>query len=288
MPIVVLLMASTLWGLTWMPLKFLHGQGIEALLLLTVSCGIVSVLSVPVLWWQRSACRGQWGVLALVALLGGFASFAFNYALMYGDVIRVMVLFYLVPVWSALGGRLVLGEPIDLQRMISVGLALAGVFLILGGWHILASPLSWIDVLALASGFAFAMNNVVFRATPRAPLISKLMMMFWGCALIGGVLLLAGLETIPVVSGMNWMWIALMGVGWYLLAASGSQWAVTKLQAGQAGVIMVMELIAAVASAALLGESDMTLLKSAGVLCVMAASVLEAWRPAEASAPVAA
>ncbi len=281
MPVLVLLLASILWGLTWMPLKFLHGQGIEALLLLTVSCAVVSLVSLPFLWRQRRACVRHWAALALVALLGGFASLAFNYALMYGDVVRVMVLFYLMPVWSALGGRAVLAEPIDLQRMLSVALALAGVFLILGGWDILAAPMSWIDLLALASGFAFAMNNVVFRATPEAPLISKLAMMFWGCGLMGGLLLLVGIETVPELHPVSWVWMILMGLVWYLLAASGSQWAVTKLQAGQAGVIMVMELIAAVTSAALLGESALTLMNAIGVLCVLAASLLEAWRPSE-------
>ncbi|MEZ5508123.1 MAG: hypothetical protein R3F38_20055 [Gammaproteobacteria bacterium] len=54
---------------------------------------------------------------------------------------------------------------------------------------------------------------------------------------------------------LHWVWILLMGVVWYTLACVGS-WAVTKLQAGQAGVIMVMELIAAVVSAVLLGNPN--------------------------------
>jgi len=280
-PVVVLFLASILWGLTWLPLKFLNGEGVEGLLLLTVSCGAVSVLALPILWLQRAANRQGIGVLVLVGVLGGFASLSFNYALMYGDVVRVMVLFYLVPVWSALGGRLVLGERIDAQRLFSVGLALVGVFLILGGWQILATPLTWLDGLALVSGFAFAMNNVTFRATPRVPLASKIVMMFVGCSLIGGVALSAGVETVPALTPLHWVWILLMGVVWYTLACVGSQWAVTRLQASQAGVIMVMELIAAVVSAVLLGESELTALKTAGVVLVLAASLLEAWRPAE-------
>lgn len=46
---------------------------------------------------------------------------------------------------------------------------------------------------------------------------------------------------------------------------------------------MVVELMAAVVSAVLLGESELTALKTASVLCVLAASVLEAWRPTEPS-----
>ncbi len=281
MPIAVLFCSSILWGLTWLPLKYLHAQGVEILILLTVSCGVVGLLGLPVLWSQRAECRRYPGVLLLVLALGGFASLAFNCALMYGDVVRVMVLFYLVPLWSAVGGRLVLGELIDRQRLASVALALGGVWLILGGWKILDEALVWQDWLALASGFAFAMNNLVFRATPAVPLASKIVMMFWGCSLLGLALLLAGIESVPTLAPLNWLWILLMGLVWYMAATVGSQWAVTRLQAGQAGVIMVMELIAAVLSAVLLGESVLTPLNAAGVGCVLVASVLEAWRSAD-------
>ncbi|HVK99035.1 MAG TPA: hypothetical protein VM553_04450, partial [Dongiaceae bacterium] len=105
---------------------------------------------------------------------------------------------------------------------------------------------------------------------------------FLGCAALGGVLLVSGVQA-GAGEGIAWQpsvlgWMALMGLLW-LLASFGSQWAVTRLQAGQAGVIMVMELLAAVVSAAWLGESVLTPLNLAGVACVLVASLLEAWRP---------
>lgn len=287
MPVVVLLLSSTLWGLTWLPLKYLHGQGIEGLPLVLASYGLVGLLLAPLLWLQRGRLGGSAGSLTLIFLLGGTANLTFNLALMHGDVVRVMVLFYLMPVWSALGGRLFLRELIDAQRMASVALALTGALLILGGWQILAHPLGWLDLLALVSGLAFALNNIVFRASPALPLGSKMAVMFLGCAGLSGLVLLVGAEP---GAGNSAAWRASSGDGMLLLGplmmaliwflgSLGSLWAVTKLQAGQAGVIMVMELLAAVVSAAWLGESDLTALKLAGVGCVLVASVLEAWRP---------
>ncbi|NPU93614.1 MAG: DMT family transporter [Gammaproteobacteria bacterium] len=284
-PVFVLLSASILWGLTWLPLKFLHGRGIEGLPLILVSYGAVALLLAPLLWRQRSRWAGGARALGLIFLLGGCANLTFNLALMHGDVVRVMVLFYLMPVWSAVGGRFFLAEAIDRQRLVSVALALVGALLILGGWDILEQPLGWLDLMALVSGLAFALNNIAFRASPALPLASKVGAMFMGCAVLAGLLLVAGVQP-DLAASPAWQpaafgWMALMGLIWFL-ASLGTLWSVIRLQAGQAGVIMVMELLAAVVSAAWLGESELTALKLAGVGCVLAAALLEALRPGAA------
>ncbi len=61
---------------------------------------------------KRAAWRQQAGLLALVCLLGGTANVCFVNALVYGEVVRTMLLFYLAPMWSVLGGRVFLGERI--------------------------------------------------------------------------------------------------------------------------------------------------------------------------------
>ena len=84
---------------------------------------------------------------------GGAAILCFTYALIHGDVIRVMVLFYLLPIWGVLGGRIFLGETIDSIRWLGVGCALVGAFVILGGPKIFDAPPSWIDLIASFSDF---------------------------------------------------------------------------------------------------------------------------------------
>ena len=71
--------------------------------------------------------------LFLVALAGGGGIFCFTYALIYGDVVKVMVLFYLLPVWGVLGGYAFLHEKIDGVRKVGVVVAVIGAYLILGG-----------------------------------------------------------------------------------------------------------------------------------------------------------
>src|SRR5688572_14048530 len=139
-PVLVLITASVLWGLSWLPLKYFAGFGLEGIPVTLVGHGSVGVLALALLlkrralWWQQR--RG----MLLLAAVGGLANLAFASAIVRGEVVRVMVLFYLLPAWGALGGYLWLGERVDALRKLAVAGALGGAFLILGGPRILKQP----------------------------------------------------------------------------------------------------------------------------------------------------
>ena len=47
MPVLVLFLSSCLWGLTWLPLKYLHQRGAEGVLLITVAYGVLALVCLP-------------------------------------------------------------------------------------------------------------------------------------------------------------------------------------------------------------------------------------------------
>jgi len=285
LPILALLGASIVWGTTWWPLKALAAAGVSGLPQILVAYGTVALLLLPVLWMQRAVWRLELRYMLLIFLLGGIANLAFAYSLMNGEVVRVMVLFYLLPVWGVLGGRFFLGEKIDVQRALAVALALAGAFLILGGPAVLAAPPSWIDVLAIISGFGFAMNNICFRAAQVAPVPSKVASMFVGCTLFTALLIAAGVQTMPENIAPQ-IWLATVALGVLLLAATaGTQWAVTHLEAGRASILIIMELVTAVITAAWWAGETMNAAEWAGGALILSAALLEAWRPSPGQAP---
>ncbi|HET7792579.1 MAG TPA: EamA family transporter, partial [Rhizobacter sp.] len=109
-PVAVLLFSATLWGLSWWPLKGFAAVGLGGPVLVLLTYGVVGALGLPWLLRERGAWHGEGRHLLLLALVGGWANAAFVSALVLGDVVRVMLLFYLSPVWSVLGGRIFLGE----------------------------------------------------------------------------------------------------------------------------------------------------------------------------------
>lgn len=274
----VLAVSSVLWGLAWFPLKSLRDAGIDGAPLTLVTYGAAALVLIP--WVLRQS--GDWPArarfLALIALCGGFANLAFAIAIIYGEVIRVMVLFYLLPAWGVIGGRLLLGERVDAQRAAAVVLALIGAFLVLGGFAAFDSPPTLYDFLALAAGLAFALNNILFRLSPELPHISRVTAMCLGCA--GMAALVAAFTPAASVPDTvtPWIWAAVFGASWIAAATIATQWAVTHMEAGRASVIIIVELVTAVVSAAVIANERLVPMEMLGGTLILAAALLEAWR----------
>ena len=280
LPLAVLLAASIMWGLAWLPLKGLAGLGLSGIALTVVACGAAAALLVPRLAHERRYWRGEARWLLLIALLGGYANLAFTVAMIYGEVVRVMVLFYLLPVWGVLGGRLFLGERLDAPRVIAVAAALAGAVLILGGVEALTGKIAWADWLAVSCGLSFAANNLVFRAHQQIPVASKTAAMLLGATVLAAVLLAAGVQPWPAVSFGGWLAAIGYGLAWLLLATLGTQFGVTHMEAGRASVIIILELVTAVASALWIGGERMSVTEMVGGALILTAAVIEARRAA--------
>lgn len=284
LPVWVLLVSSIGWGLTWLPLHYFESQGLSGPPMVFIIFLSAVIVLLPVMVRQRNSWLGHLHHLALIALFGGLANLLFQNALFYGDVVRVMILFYLLPIWSVLGGRIFLGEKIDLMRGITLAAAIGGGFLILGGFQIFNAPPSWLDLMAIGSGFAFAMNNIVFRASQELPLGSKVSAMFAGVVIMMGAYLLMTADVawpgeVPVL-----IYAALYGIVWLMLITFGTQWGVTHLEAGRASIIIVIELVVAVISAVIILSQPLTMTEIVGALLVITAAILEGFREEAAEA----
>lgn len=277
-PVASLVVASVAWGLSWLPLKHFGALGVGGLPLTLVAYAAGALVMLPFL--RRGVGPGEGRYLIAIALLGGYANLAFSVAMVYGEVVRVMVLFYLLPVWGVLGGRLFLGEPIDGVRWTALGLAVAGAFLVLGGPEAFVGSVSWPDVLALTCGMAFSLNNVVFRARQGLPLGSKVAAMFGGCAVLAGLLVGLEVQAMPQLGSGTWGMVAALGVGWLLLATLGTMWGVTHMETGRASILIILELLTAVASATLIGGETLSPAEWAGAGLILTAALLEGRRPA--------
>jgi drug/metabolite transporter (DMT)-like permease len=282
-PVLVLLASSVLWGLTWIPLKYFAGFGLQGVNVTLVGYGSVGVLALPWLARRRRAWRGAGAAMLLLGTFGGLANLAFACAIVSGDVVRVMVLFYLLPAWGVLGGWLVLGERVDTLRKLTVAGALGGAFLILGGVRILAERPSVADALAVLSGMALALNNVLFRKLAHVAVPDKIASMFAGCLMWAIPLTLLGVQGLPdaVPAGV---WLELVGFGlvWLFIATVGTLWGVAHMEAGKSSVLIIMELVTAVASAAIINGARLRPIEWLGGVLIVGAAVIEARRPVEA------
>ena len=276
LPLLLLFFSASLWGLTWWPVKNFAAAGLSGPWLTLLSYGPVGLAGLYFVWRERAAWRQQLGLFLLLGLVGGWANTAFINALLLGDVVRVMLLFYLSPIWSVLGGRLFLGEKVGPRRMLAVALALAGLWFVIGGAQAFNAPLSTSDLLALSAGLAFAGNNLISRATQSVPMVSKTVVVFMGCGVVSAATL--GWQNLPAPTLSVPLGLALLAYGfiWMLLATATWQYGVTHLESGRAGVILITELVVAVLTVTWFGGEEMLPRIWLGGLLIAAASLIEA------------
>ena len=159
-----LLAGAATWGLIWYPYRLLAQAGIDGLWSTLFTYGLALVIGV--LAFPRHA-RGLARMPALAWLMGaaiGWSNLAYVLGVLEGEVMRVLLLFYLAPLWTVPLARLFLHERLDRRGMAVMALAFAGAMAML--WHGdlgIPWPASRAEWLGLAAGFLFALGNVLVR-----------------------------------------------------------------------------------------------------------------------------
>ncbi len=274
--VAALFLAGVLFGLMWWPLKYFAAQGIDGLALTMMAYGGVGLLGLPLLIAQNGQWCRQRSLLIAGGLLGGAANVAFVCALMNGNVMRVMLLFYIAPVWSVLGAWLIFHEVLTPTRLAAVAMALCGAVLVLGGPDTLGTPLSIVDLLALASGILYAAQNLISRAAQQVPVLSKTVAVLFGCGLLSALLLPFSGQSLPSISPIHGIQLLAFAVFWLITAMWVTMYGVTHLEASRAAVLLVIELAVAVVSALVIGGERLDTLGWLGAALITTAALLEA------------
>jgi drug/metabolite transporter (DMT)-like permease len=278
LPVVCLVSNALIWGVIWWPLKELRLQGWHPLWSTTV---IFLLATVGLLLFKPKAISylRESPILWVVAVAAGVTNGAFNWGMAIGDVVRVILLFYLMPVWAVLFARLLLKEPITRLAVLRVVLALAGAGLVLkpesGGFPV---PSGLADWLGLIGGVAFALNNVMIRREANRPGDGRALAMFIGGLIIPG-LVAAGLSASTAIdlpsSFHGYPLFLLIGLGIALLTANfGLQYGAAKLPANITAVIMLVEVVFAALSAVVINGAVLTAGMIAGGALIVTASAL--------------
>ena len=284
--VVALLFNAFTWGVSWWPFRQLADAGLHPLwltgfiytaaavgLLIARPAALPELLRTPALW-------------ALV-LASGATNACFNWAVSIGDVVRVVLLFYLMPLWTVLLSRWLLGERISLRGALRVALSLAGAMVVLwpaGGAAAAvvvlpdALPRGLPDALGLLGGLAFALNNVMLRREARRSPSARALAMFAGGAVVAmglaALLTQASLALPPPPLSWGWGLAALAMALWFLVSNLALQYGAARLPANTTSVVMISEVFFASASALAMGAGTLGWRAGLGALMILGGAVL--------------
>ncbi|MDH5180050.1 MAG: DMT family transporter [Gammaproteobacteria bacterium] len=274
LPVGSLLLAATLWGLFWYPLRLLEQAGLHGLwATLLIYCGTMP-LALYYMHGRYREMRGSTGLLFLLAISSGWCNTAFILAMLDGNVLRVLLLFYLAPVWTVILGFLFLDERPDRQGMIVILFAFIGALFMLWDPSIgLPLPRDHADWLALSSGMSFAITNVCVRKVQAVSVPVKTVMAWVGSLLIAGVLILTR-DVNLAVTGTPVYLALFFGAGVMVIMTTAVQYGVTNMPVHRSAVILLFELVVGAISASLLTHEKILPQEWLGGALVVAAAYL--------------
>lgn len=287
-PALSILVGSSVWGIAWYPYRLLGVWGMSALVAQTLAAFVAAVFVSLVYRKAFATLRFSW-VWPAIVLVGGLTNVGFVWGVTHGHVMRVLLLFYLAPVWTALFAHLLLGERLTLAGTSLVLLALGGAGLMLWtpetGWPVPANAAEWAGLVA---GAAFAANNVLMRRASQIQPGTRPEMRSW-VLYVGGVA--AGLlaipfdpaatvEMAPLSAHMTPVAVMVVGLGVVLALTNITvQFGLARVPANRVALIMLFEIVVAAISSWLLAGEVLGMREFTGGVCITAAGALSGLLP---------
>ena len=278
LPIFSLLFGAFVWGIIWYPYRLMAQAGVSGIyssfyvFILTIAIALpyffITKKKVPI--WSKDF----W----LLALVAGYTNISYVLAVIDGEVVRVMLLFYLSPVWTIFLAHFMLNEDTQKRHYIAVFISLIGAFIMFWEPGYLIHLDSKSDWLALSSGLGFAITNVMTRKHAHMTVNQKALAIWLGVIVVAMICIMFDKNTMPTldffrpVDAAIMMMIALS----LFLSTLLVQFGVTQIKAVEASSFFLFEIVvAAISSYFLVGES-IALKEWLGGILIIAGVILSA------------
>ncbi len=272
-----LLAGALVWGLIWYPYRVLDSAGVGG----ATSSFLTYLLALlPGLWIFR-ARLARWRdapwLLFGIAIAAGICNLGYVLATILGEVVRVMLLFYLAPLWTLMFARLLLGERPGKRGYPVIGLSLAGAIVML--WHPdarLPVPYVLAEWLGLGAGMAFALANVLSRKAAAFDEGVKSIAVWAGVTLVAlpvAMLTEQPFASLAALDAQAWLLTGLVALVLFCVNVV-IQFALARTSANRAIVIMLSELLFAAVSAYWLAAEEIGWREGLGGVMLVTAALL--------------
>ena len=281
LPSLAIILSATFWGSMWMPLYQAYNAGLSGAWVAWMIYGLPAILVLPFVLRHgpRGLIAGGWPLLWL-GVSTGICNYLYAAGVVYGDVARVVLLFYVNPVWSVLLERIVLKTPLTPGRGAALLVGLTGMVILNYDGKGLPLPRNIAEWSGLAAGFCWAIGLVTMRMTPRVGMAEKAFLQYVTAMIFGGLVLAFGIFPAQADwSAVNWpvamLWVLIVAGIWVVPGLLLSFWAAARLSPTRASMLFMAEVVVGVATAAIWTDYPFGWREAVGGAVIVSAGVLE-------------
>jgi drug/metabolite transporter (DMT)-like permease len=283
---VAILSTNLLWGTYWIPLRQMtaDGGGTEATLWGYLAAGAL-MLPIVFLRWRAILSMPRMalaGVLVLALCLPLYSE-----SLTRGQVARVLLLFYLTPIWSMIFAHYLLGVAITQVRAAAIALGLSGAGIMLGldtGVPLPREGAEWMGLLAgILWGLAATLFNLSQRRRPNGTTETEqtALLLILLPATTSLVTLIPG-EAADALAfsapeGSMAYWAVAFAVFWVVPVIWLTLYGARRIDPARLGIFLLLDVVIGSGTAALLAGEPFGTAEAVGATLIVSAALLEAW-----------
>ncbi len=282
-PALLALFSAILWGIWWIPIRYLESFGMSGAL--SSSLMNAGAAGAAALWLILMRLDPRTGIKA--ALGAGFVGVAvstYSIALTLGDVVRIVLLFYLAPAWSKIIEWAFMGQGWSRISSLTLTASLAGAYLVLGGQISLAA-FSVADALAILSGMAWSSGAALIFTDRRASPVALSLVTALTAMMISLVFLLIGQGPgfVAQISQTGAGLGTALGVVYVLPILALTLWSAQRLSPAVITFLLTAEILSGVITAALFLDEPFGLMQVGGAALIISAAMAEVLKNLRAS-----
>ena len=274
------LYAGLVYGLYWIPLRALEDAGLHDVLPSLVFNLVPMVLILPLIVWRWSYIVRAPLSFHVTGVVVGLSIVGYTNAFLYTDVVRVLILFYLTPIWGFILARIVIGDLITPIRMLSIVLGIGGMLTIFGIDTGIPLPGNVGDWVALGAGILWAIASLMMLMGKQSPVDYALWFFLWnGIAAIVVTVFFFGQNQAALPEASVFIdvlpWMIPLALLMIIPAGFAVIFGPTQLNPGIAGILFMVEIGVGTLTASIMTDEPFGWRELCGVLMITLAALIE-------------
>ena len=281
-PNFTVIIACLFWGTYWIPLRYINNDNNESVWPLFLSFLLLALILLKPLIKSISEIIIKKNYFFLFGCF--FAALGislYSESLLRGEIAKVVVLFYLCPIWGTIFARFILNHPFTLKRIISIILGIIGLEIIVGFDKGIVFPSTTVEWIALLAGLMWAMSMTLFNLanttsgaekTSLTAFLIPFIYLFL-CFIPGGRNLAMSdnlLSIHPI-----YIWMILFAIVWLLPSILLTYFSVEVLDPGRINILLAFEVAIGFLSSALLTNEIIGFREYIGAIFVVSACFVD-------------
>jgi len=275
-----LLFGALVWGLIWYPYRLLSDTGLSGVASSFYTYSLATIIAGIYYFKHWRDVFKLPSSIVWLSLAAGWTNLSYVLAVIDGEVMRVMLLFYLSPLWTLILAHFVLKEKTQPSGYIAIATSLLGAFIMLYNPNISSLPLprNAAEWMALSAGIGFSVSNVITRHATHLTLRAKSFAIWLGVVVVTLCcvpFMSTGLVAPNQIATTQWVVILLIAL--LLIAVTTLvQYGVTQIKATRASVIFLFEIVVAAVASYYLANETMTMNELLGGALIVLAAIFSA------------